>query len=261
MVRLEIIANFAEYLQIINQTHFNNKMTKKFLYGIMMLAMTAMMCTLPACNDNDDDEPDLPKLDTSKKGWFKAEGKTTNFNYGYYMVDNYDGDVEEELVFCTYNVLELIANPKKAIGKTVSMAEFSRYDSFDYNNIDCSAFINAKIVAVEYDDEDGMDYPVTEGGVGYEIEDQSFTFKINSSTYSVSGSGLTAECWTEDRYGNEKDLGTAKVDFSFSGDIDTLFDPNDYDDLYGDTRSIEIVKVTDPKVIRFIKSIAHPSSK
>lgn len=227
----------------------------------MMLAMTAMMCTLPACNDKDDDEPDLPTIDTSKKGWFKAEGKTTNFNYGYHILEEYDGGIEEGLVFSTYNLMELIANPKESIGKTVSMAGFSKFASYDFEEKMCSAYIDAKIVAVKYDNEDGEYYTVTEGGVGYEVEDQAFAFDLNSSTYSFSGSGLTAECWTEDRFGNETDLGTAKVDFSFSGDINTLLDADYYDNLYGDTRSVEIIKVTDPKIVRFIKSIAHPSSK
>lgn len=222
---------------------------KKILYSIMLVAMTALMCVLPSCG-GDDDEPDIPKVDSSKKGWFKADGKTTEFNYGYTLDETDSEDVE--IMFTTFNMLELYTNPKKFIGKKLSSMAFYKGDGYT----GFGAHIDIKLIDVYY--EEGEWVAIGEDGKGYESDYDNFTFNVSSGSYSISGSALNAKCWTEDRYGNEQDLGTAKVDFGFSGVFkDLSSDPNDY----SDTRSVEIVKITDPKVVKFIRSIAYPRTK
>lgn len=222
----------------------------------MMLAMAAMMCTVTSCDkDNDEDQPGAAG---GKKGWFKAEGKTTDFKYGYLLDfgSSYDDD-EVEVMFATYNLLEFYKNPKSFKGKKISSAAFWK-DSYGKG---FDAMIDAKIKDV-YVGEDGDWEGEVEGGKGYYNDElKNFSFDLNNSYYNITGSNLKAYCFTIDKNGDEVELDkTVNVDFEFSGDTENIvLGYDDFEDY--STRSGVIVRITDPKVAKFIRSFGPERRK
>lgn len=213
------------------------------------LAIAAMTCFLPSCGDDDQDVK--PGKGSDASGWFKAEDKTTEFKYGYLFSDE-DGTVA---VYYTIDALDMMMNPSKYNGKT-----FSAFAC----GVDGEYFFEATINTTAKVDiyGDGM-YGV--GGMIYDsIGDAEYTVKKSGSSYTIEGTDLLAAITIEtgdfenDDFDYEE-LGSTVVDFRFTGKPKNMgYEGEGYDD---DTRSIPLVKVTDPEMAKKLMNLVKRHGK
>lgn len=213
---------------------------KKIVY-LLSILLVGLSIVFVSCNKPDPDDPDEPDIpsqtDKDAIGWFTANGKTTNYYYGYI-------DLEVDAVYFTnIDMFEIMSNPQEH--KTITVSDFLCSADPDDNDW-FEAIIDQQLIW----DDDEKEYTMARSNYIYGIEGEyEFSIYKNGRTYTIKGSDIEARRieLTPDHYDHSR--GYSIVSFNFNGKLDRV----SQDDFNSRAGSIE--QITDKKVIELLRSL------